>query len=193
MNGTSYLNNQFLIAMPTLGNPNFFHTVTYICQHNEHGALGIVINRPAEMKLGEIFKQMKIEATHAESNDLPVYAGGPVQPERGFVIHSPGASWDSTLVVSDAIALTTSRDILEALATGRGPDKALVALGYAGWRRRAAGERNQAECLAEHPLRPAHPVRLAAQSTLECGRRTAGHRHQPADRPGRPWLVPIHC
>ncbi len=133
MNGTSYLNNQFLIAMPTLGDPNFFHTVTYICQHNEHGALGIVINRPAEMKLGEIFKQMKIEATHAESNDLPVFAGGPVQPERGFVIHSPGASWDSTLVVSDAIALTTSRDILEALAAGRGPDKVLVALGYAGW------------------------------------------------------------
>jgi len=133
MNGSSYLNNQFLIAMPNLGDPNFFHTVTYICQHSDQGALGIVINRPAEMKLGEVFKQMKITPTHAESIDLPVYAGGPVQPERGFVIHTPGESWDSTLIVSEEIALTTSRDILEALATGCGPDKVLIALGYAGW------------------------------------------------------------
>jgi len=133
MNGSSYLNNQFLIAMPNLGDPNFFHTVTYICQHSDQGALGIVINRPAEMQLGEVFKQMKIEPSHAESNDLPVFSGGPVQPERGFVIHTPGESWDSTLIVSEEIALTTSRDILEALATGRGPDKVLIALGYAGW------------------------------------------------------------
>ncbi len=133
MNGSSYLNNQFLIAMPNLGDPNFFHTVTYICQHSEQGALGIVINRPAEMQLGEVFKQMNIEPSHVESNDLPVFSGGPVQPERGFVIHTPADSWDSTLIVSEQIALTTSRDILEALAAGSGPDKVLIALGYAGW------------------------------------------------------------
>ena len=133
MNGISYFKNQFLIAMPNLGDPNFSHTVTYLCQHNEEGALGIVVNRPAEMKLGEVFKQMQIKPTDTSTNDITVYAGGPMQPERGFVIHTPSTAWDSSLVVSETIALTTSRDILEAMACGEGPEKVLVALGYAGW------------------------------------------------------------
>jgi len=133
MNQATYLNNQFIIAMPSLADPNFFHTVTYLCQHNEEGALGIVINRSAEMKLGEIFKQMNIRVTSIGAAETPVFAGGPVQQERGFVLHTPGGGWDATMVVSDSISLTTSRDVIEAIADGKGPEQYLVALGYAGW------------------------------------------------------------
>lgn len=132
-NGATYLSNQFLIAMPNLTDPGFFHTVTYLCQHNEDGALGIVINRQIDMKLGDIFKQMHITATYPVAADAPVFSGGPVQQERGFVIHSPCGPWDSSIAISDDIALTTSRDILEAIAVGEGPKQYLVALGYAGW------------------------------------------------------------
>jgi len=133
MNQATYLNNQFIIAMPNLVDPNFFHTVTYLCQHNEEGALGIVINRPAAMKLGEIFKQMNIRVTSTHAAEAPVFAGGPVQQERGFVLHTPGGVWDATLLVSESISLTTSRDVIEAIAVGKGPEQYLVALGYAGW------------------------------------------------------------
>lgn len=133
MSGTTYLNNQFIIAMPTLADPNFFHTVAYLCQHNEEGALGIVINRSAEMKLGEIFKQMDIRVTSATAEDAPIFAGGPVHQERGFVVHTACGEWDASLAVSETISLTTSRDILEAIAAGEGPEHYLVALGYAGW------------------------------------------------------------
>lgn len=130
---SSNLTNNFLIAMPSLGDPNFFQTVTYLCQHSEEGALGIVVNRPTNMKLGDIFEQMKINEVQPNIANMPIFFGGPVQPERGFVIHGPDSHWESTLKVSDSIALTTSRDILEAVATGDGPSKILVALGYAGW------------------------------------------------------------
>ncbi|MGR9115143.1 MAG: YqgE/AlgH family protein [Gammaproteobacteria bacterium] len=133
MSDTTYLNNQFLIAMPNLTDPGFAHTVTYLCQHNDEGALGIVINRQIDMKLGEIFKQMNIEASSHTASDAPVFSGGPVQQERGFVIHCPCGKWDSSLSISDKIALTTSRDILEAIAVDEGPEQFLVALGYAGW------------------------------------------------------------
>jgi putative transcriptional regulator len=133
MSKANYLNNQFIIAMPNLVDPNFFHTVTYLCQHNEEGALGIVINRSAKMKLGEIFKQMDIRVTAPDTAETPVFAGGPVQQDRGFVIHTSGKLWDATMAVSDSISLTTSRDIIEAIATGTGPERYLIALGYAGW------------------------------------------------------------
>ena len=133
MNPATYLNNQFIIAMPTLADPNFFHTVTYLCQHNGEGALGIVINRPTEMKLGEIFKQMNICVTSTGAAETPVFAGGPVQQERGFVLHTTGVGWDATMAISESISLTTSRDVIEAIAAGKGPDQYLVALGYAGW------------------------------------------------------------
>lgn len=131
--GTTYLSNQFLIAMPNLTDPGFFHTVTYLCQHSDEGALGIVINRQIDMKLGDIFKQMDIKVTLPEAAQAEVFSGGPVQKERGFVIHSPCGSWDSSIAISDHIALTTSRDVLEAIAKGEGPKAFLVALGYAGW------------------------------------------------------------
>ena len=133
MNQATYLKNQFIIAMPNLADPNFFHTVTYLCQHNEEGALGIVINRSAEMKLGEIFKQMNIRVTSPDAAETPVFSGGPVQQERGFVLHTAGGDWDATMAVSESISLTTSRDVIEAIAVGKGPEQYLVALGYAGW------------------------------------------------------------
>jgi putative transcriptional regulator len=133
MNEATYLNNQFIIAMPSLADPNFAHTVTYLCQHSEDGALGIVINRSTDMKLDEIFKQMDIKVTSLAAAETPVFAGGPVQQERGFVIHTSGGDWNATMAVSETISLTTSRDVLEAIAAGVGPEQYLVALGYAGW------------------------------------------------------------
>lgn len=133
MNQATYLNNQFILAMPTLADRNFFHTVTFLCQHNEEGALGIVINRATDMKLGEIFSQMDIKVTSPIAAQQTIYAGGPVQQDRGFVIHSNSGNWTASMPISDTIALTTSRDILEAIAVGDGPEHYLIALGYAGW------------------------------------------------------------
>jgi putative transcriptional regulator len=131
---SSYLNNQFLVAMPSLADKDFSHTVTYLCQHSSEGAVGIIINRPIDMKLGDIFEQMNIEATSLASIQCPVYRGGPVQSERGFVIHDRcEQKWDSSLDISETVSLTSSRDILEAIAHGRGPENYLIALGYAGW------------------------------------------------------------
>lgn len=127
------LTNHFLIAMPSLQDPNFYHTVTYICEHNDQGAMGIVINRPLEIQLGEVFEQMEIEISYPASRQIPIFLGGPVQGDRGFVLHQPATAWNSTLEVTDQIGVTTSRDILEAIADARGPRNSLIALGYAGW------------------------------------------------------------
>ncbi|MDQ2696906.1 MAG: YqgE/AlgH family protein [Pseudomonadota bacterium] len=129
----TYLTNQFLIAMPGLADPNFFHTVTYICEHNAAGALGIVINRPLNLSLGELLAHLKIPAGSAGIAAMPVFSGGPVHQEQGFVVHTPLGRWESTLKVTDAIGITTSRDVLQAMALGQGPEQALIALGYAGW------------------------------------------------------------
>lgn len=127
------LTNQFLIAMPSLANPFFSQTVTYICEHNAGGALGIVINRPLTVTLGELLEHLQITPADPEIAAMPVYAGGPVHPEHGFILHSPVNAWESTLQVTDTIGITTSQDILQALARGEGPDRVLIALGYAGW------------------------------------------------------------
>ena len=127
------LTDNFLIAMPSLEDPNFHGTVTYICAHSEDGAMGIVINRPLKIKLGEIFAQLGIEVLDETTRDAAVLHGGPVQTERGFVIHQPSGTWDSVMQVSDTIAVATSHDILHSIAQGKGPGKAVVALGYAGW------------------------------------------------------------
>ena len=127
------LTHQFLIAMPALADPNFHRTVTYLCHHDDEGAMGIVINRPLELSLGEVLGHMKIESSDPGINQIPVLQGGPVQTERGFVIHHPTGEWDSVLEVNDQIGVATSRDILSAIARGEGPSQAVVALGYAGW------------------------------------------------------------
>jgi putative transcriptional regulator len=127
------LANHFLIAMPSLADPNFHHTVTYICEHTPQGAMGIVINRELELKFGEVLEQMAIETVSPRVRDKEVYLGGPVHTDRGFVIHRPVGKWDSTLKVTRNIGLTTSRDIVAAVAAGKGPKSCLIALGYAGW------------------------------------------------------------
>lgn len=129
----TFLTNQFLIAMPGMADPNFAQTVTLVCEHNAQGALGIVINRQLPMTLGDVFAQLGLDAAQSKVADSPVLQGGPVQTDRGFVLHTPGPPWDSTLAVSDRLHLSTSRDILEALARGEGPAAAVIALGYAGW------------------------------------------------------------
>ena len=128
------LTNHFLIAMPTLTDPNFSRTVTYLCSHDGGGAMGIVINRPLDMTLGEVLDQMGIDATAREAAAIPVLRGGPVLPERGFVLHRPARSWNAVMEVADSgLAIATSRDILQAIAEGEGPEDVVVALGYAGW------------------------------------------------------------
>jgi len=127
------LNNQLLIAMPGMPDPNFRSTVTLICEHNDEGALGIVINRPLDLQLGGLFEQLSLDEADALAAKRPVLSGGPVARERGFVLHNPCVEFESSMTVSENIQLTLSRDILDALAAGNGPDKTLVALGYAGW------------------------------------------------------------
>lgn len=132
MNGPC-LTNHFLIAMLALADPNFSRTVTFVCEHNEDGALGIVINRPTELRLAELLDHLEIDEIAAQVAERPVFLGGPVQRERGFVLHPPGGDWDSSLQISEEIALTTSRDVLAAIARVEGPQEYLIALGYAGW------------------------------------------------------------
>ncbi len=130
---TESLSNHFLIAMPTLEDPNFHHTTTFICEHDADGALGVVINRPLEIQLGEILLHMDIRTDDIELASRAVYMGGPVQSDRGFVLHEPIGDWEATLKVTDSIGITSSRDILAAIAAGEGPDNSIITLGYAGW------------------------------------------------------------
>lgn len=125
------LKNHFLIAMPGMADSRFTQSVTYICEHNAGGAMGLVINQPSEMSYSELFKHLKLNDAYPD--DSPLLAGGPVQKERGFVLHSREKEWESTLPVSDDIAITGSKDILTDIANDNGPESVLIALGYAGW------------------------------------------------------------
>lgn len=134
---TVALADHFLIAMPAMADPNFSRTLTYICEHNADGALGIIVNRPIEMNLATLFERvnLSLDSPEAESRfaELPVYFGGPVQTDRGFVLHRPAGQWQSTLQVNDEMGLTSSRDILQAMGASGEPAEVLVSLGYAGW------------------------------------------------------------
>ena len=127
------LTHHFLIAMPAMADPFFSKTLTYICEHNEQGALGLVVNRPIDLTLEDLFDQLGIPFTNPYIGGLPVLFGGPVQLDRGFVLHQPVGDWQSTMAVNHEVGLTTSLDILQALASGKGPKHALVTLGYSGW------------------------------------------------------------
>ena len=131
------LTNHFLIAMPNMADPYFSKTLTYVCEHNDQGALGIVVNRPIDMTLQALFERLTLKLKDPANADAPIYFGGPVQTDRGFVLHQPAGEWQSTLKVSggvsDTIGLTMSKDILEAVGRGEGPSRMLVSLGYAGW------------------------------------------------------------
>ncbi|TCV86355.1 YqgE/AlgH family protein [Sulfurirhabdus autotrophica] len=127
------LTDHFLIAMPNMADSYFAKTLTYICEHNEEGALGVVINQPIDMTLQALFEQIEIELQPEELKEFKVNYGGPVQMDRGFVLHQPVGEWQSTLAMNNNLGLTTSKDILHAVGRGEGPEKILVTLGYAGW------------------------------------------------------------
>ena len=138
--GDSRINftNQFLIAMPGMADPTFAGSVVYLCEHTEKGALGLVINKPVDIKLKNLFEKVDLSLTRDDIADTPVYFGGPVQTERGFVLHerlgTDASPYNSTLsVAGGSLDMTTSKDVLEALADGAGPKRMLVTLGYSGW------------------------------------------------------------
>ena len=130
---TGYLDQQVLIAMPGMVDSNFAGSVTLLCQHTEEGAIGITINRLADYSLGEIFSQLHLDCDDEVIRNMPVLEGGPVAPDRGFVLHTPLEGFESSMAVGPEIMVTTSRDVLAAIAQGSGPEKYIVALGYAGW------------------------------------------------------------
>jgi putative transcriptional regulator len=129
--------NQFLIAMPGMAGEAFAGTVIYLCEHTENGALGLVINKPIDIKLKSLFEKVDLVLDREDISDHPVFFGGPVQSERGFVLHErlsdDGGHYSSSLKIPGGLEMTTSRDVLEALASGAGPKKVLITLGYSGW------------------------------------------------------------
>ena len=127
--------HQLLVAMPQMADPNFEKTVTYLVEHGDDGAMGLTLNRPVQVSLADILSDMDIAIEVPPSEHHRVVAGGPVQQEAGFIIHSADSHWHSSVPLSDGLMLTTSRDILEAIAIGEGPTRSLICLGYAGWER----------------------------------------------------------
>ena len=127
------LTQHFLIAMPAMADPHFSKSLTFVCEHNDQGALGVVVNRPIEMNLHALLEQVSIAPDTDNFKSVAVHFGGPVQVDRGFVLHTPLGEGQSTLPVGSEIGLTTSKDVLQALARGNGPRQVLVTLGYSGW------------------------------------------------------------
>jgi putative transcriptional regulator len=127
------LTDNFLIAMPTLEDPYFSNSLIYICEHNENGALGIIVNRPIDMNLAGLFEKIDIKLAAENLANLPVYFGGPVQLDRGFVLHRPVGHWQSTLAVNSEVGLTSSRDVLNSVGSAGLPAEIIVTLGYSGW------------------------------------------------------------
>ena len=155
MEAVSTLINQLLIAMPGMADPNFSSTVTLICEHNDDGALGIIINRPLALKVSGLFEQLAVDDLVSGACENPVLAGGPVGIERGFVLHGSSEHYENTLTISDDIQLTLSRDVIDAMATGEGPAKSLVAIGYAGWEAGQLEEEMLANTWLSVPATPA--------------------------------------
>lgn len=131
----SYFANQFLLAMPGMLDDNFAGSVVYLLEHTDKGAMGLVVNRPTDIVLSTLFEKIELKLEIAPLLDQPVYFGGPVQVERGFVLHpsDPFEKYSSSLIITDGLSMTTSKDILEAVAKGAGPQKFIMTLGYAGW------------------------------------------------------------
>jgi|TARA_B110000908_G_scaffold73036_1_gene88101 putative transcriptional regulator len=127
------LTGQFLIAMPSMTDPRFSQTISFICTHNEDGAMGIVLNRPSKYNVEDLLNQIELKITPSSLLEDAIYEGGPMQTDRGFVLHMPQQEYNSTIQINDNIALTTSKDILEAAADNQAPKKMIIALGYAGW------------------------------------------------------------
>jgi len=130
---TTDLSNHFLLAMPNMADPNFSGAVVLMAEHNDRGALGLILNKPTTMTLAALLQRIDLAEGREVQDRTPVFYGGPVQTDRGFVLHHPRGEWNSTVEIGPEISLTTSKDILEAVADGTGPDRILVTLGYAGW------------------------------------------------------------
>ena len=133
MSSTASLTNQFLIAMPAMADPFFAKSLVFICEHTDNGALGIIVNRPLDMTLAKLFEKVDLPLTQGDFQQRPVYFGGPVQTDRGFVLHRPLGGFQSTLKIHDELGLTSSRDVLQKISVEGDPNDILVTLGYAGW------------------------------------------------------------
>ena len=127
------LTDHFLIAMPAMDDPYFSRTLIYIAEHNDQGALGLIVNRPIDMDLATLFEKIEVPLESPNVGRLPVYFGGPVQTDRGFVLHRPVGNWQSTLAVTSEVGLTSSRDVLQAVGKDGQPGEIMVTLGYSGW------------------------------------------------------------
>jgi putative transcriptional regulator len=127
------LTGHFLLAMPAMADPTFNNSVIYLVEHNAKGAMGIVVNQPMRLSVADLFKRLDLTLEHDPRGSAAVLIGGPVHNDRGFVLHRPHGAWSSTLQVNDEVGLTSSKDILEAVANGAGPPEFLLALGYSGW------------------------------------------------------------
>ena len=182
------LRHQLLIAMPAMADPNFSGSVVYICDHSERGALGLVINRPTELSLSTLFDRIDLKLEIAPWKDTPVYFGGPVQTERGFVLHVPPGSYSSTLPVTPEISLTTSKDVLEAVAEGSGPQKMLVTLGYSGWGAGQLEGEIAANAWLTVTATPQILFDTAGGGSLRCRAQAARRRFDAAVGAGRPCV-----
>lgn len=161
------LTNHFLIAMPSMLDPIFGGTVIYLCEHNQRGAMGLVINKPTDLTVAGLFDRIDLKLEIIPNShpmrEKPVMFGGPVQDDRGFVLHAPVGKFSSSLKVTDEIAFTTSRDVLEAVASGDGPEQVMVSIGYAGW---SAGQLEQ-EILANGWLTVAADAKILFDLPIE--------------------------
>lgn len=146
--------NMLLVAMPSMADPNFNHTVIYVCEHQSEGAVGLIINRPMEFPISMIFEQLQIEPSKEKISTRPLLFGGPIQPERGFVIHKQLGSWQSSLNLRDGVSITTSNDIIRAIALDEGPRDLLVALGFAGWSAQQLEEEIKKDAWLICPFKP---------------------------------------
>ena len=173
---TANFTHHFLIAMPTMADPRFSQTLTYVCEHNADGALGIVVNKPTEMTLSSLFEQIDVPLADEELRRTPVHFGGPVQVDRGFVLHRPLGNWQSTLAVDDDVGLTTSKDVLEAVARGEGPKDVIISLGYAGWSAGQLEEEIAQNAWLTVAADPRRPVRHAGRRTPARGDAAPRHR-----------------
>lgn len=165
------LRNHFLVASPFLQDPRFHGAVVYICEHSDEGALGLMINQPLDIHLGEILEQLDMEGGEL---DLPVFSGGPVEQERGFVLHTPDRNWQNTAVVTQDVWLTTSRDVLSDIGYGLGPEQYLVCLGYAGWSEGQLEEELASSAWLNCPAAPDLLFRTAAPDLYHAVLKTIG-------------------
>jgi putative transcriptional regulator len=174
MSDSGYLTNQLLIAMPYMGDPNFSQSVVLVCDHSSSSALGLILNKPLPLHMGEIFEQLEIDLGKGPLWDRQVLRGGPMQTDRGFVVHRAFGEWDSTLKVSATLHVTTSRDILTAMARGEGPDEAVVVLGYAGWDGGQLEEEIRANAWLSAPVDPGLIFELPFESRWQAAGRLLG-------------------